>query len=137
MPKLVRPIAQRLGEEEALRSANPDPNSTRSWDRLKGLDTEFEVDPADTVCEDTLHASLVEHDLHLSNLDQDLPNAMQDVLPIYTLDRSWLWCETWCSLNSKSILRTLSVRIRFTLAWSSTTYTGSQLEEDVVTSDIG
>jgi UDP-glucose:glycoprotein glucosyltransferase len=36
----------------------------------------------------------------LANLDQDLPNAMQDVLPIYTLDRSWLWCETWCSQES-------------------------------------
>jgi hypothetical protein len=21
-------------------------------------------------------------------------------LPIYTLDRSWLWCETWCSQDS-------------------------------------
>ena len=22
---------------------------------------------------------------------------MQHVLPIYTLDQTWLWCETWCS----------------------------------------
>ena len=22
---------------------------------------------------------------------------MQHVLPIFTLDKTWLWCETWCS----------------------------------------
>ncbi|KAJ9478404.1 Killer toxin-resistance protein 5 [Pseudozyma hubeiensis] len=33
----------------------------------------------------------------LSNLDQDLPNNMQASLPIHTLDKEWLWCETWCS----------------------------------------
>lgn len=25
---------------------------------------------------------------------------MQDQLPIFTLDPSWLWCETWCSQES-------------------------------------
>lgn len=24
---------------------------------------------------------------------------MQPVLPIYTLDKTWLWCETWCSYD--------------------------------------
>ncbi|EPQ31760.1 uncharacterized protein PFL1_01092 [Pseudozyma flocculosa PF-1] len=33
----------------------------------------------------------------LANLDQDLPNNMQGSLPIHTLDKEWLWCETWCS----------------------------------------
>ncbi|CDS00844.1 hypothetical protein [Sporisorium scitamineum] len=33
----------------------------------------------------------------LSNLDQDLPNNMQSSLPIFTLPKEWLWCETWCS----------------------------------------
>lgn len=33
----------------------------------------------------------------LSNLDQDLPNHMQEVLPIHSLDQEWLWCETWCA----------------------------------------
>lgn len=33
----------------------------------------------------------------LSNLDQDLPNHMQMVLPIHSLPQEWLWCETWCS----------------------------------------
>ncbi|KWU41782.1 hypothetical protein RHOSPDRAFT_22376 [Rhodotorula sp. JG-1b] len=32
----------------------------------------------------------------LSNLDQDLPNNMTPNLPIYTLPKEWLWCETWC-----------------------------------------
>eukprot|EP00834_Sanchytrium_tribonematis_P000252 NODE_5_length_72347_cov_1.339331.p20 type:complete len:384 gc:universal NODE_5_length_72347_cov_1.339331:70113-71264(+) len=33
----------------------------------------------------------------LANLDQDLPNNMQHKVPIYSLDESWLYCETWCS----------------------------------------
>ncbi|KDN41684.1 glycosyltransferase family 24 protein [Tilletiaria anomala UBC 951] len=33
----------------------------------------------------------------LANLDQDLPNNLQFSLPIHTLDKEWLWCETWCS----------------------------------------
>lgn len=36
----------------------------------------------------------------LANLDQDLPNSMQDQIPIFTLDRDWLWCQTWCSDES-------------------------------------
>lgn len=33
----------------------------------------------------------------LSNLDQDLPNHMQESLPIFSLPQDWLWCETWCA----------------------------------------
>ena len=32
----------------------------------------------------------------LANLDQDLPNDAQDVVPIYSLPKRWLWCCTWC-----------------------------------------
>ncbi len=43
----------------------------------------------------------------LANLDQDLPNHMQDEFPICSLPQEWLWCETWCSdetkLKAKSI----------------------------------
>ncbi|WFD44374.1 killer toxin resistant protein [Malassezia psittaci] len=35
----------------------------------------------------------------LANLDQDLPNHLQQALPIFTLDKTWLWCETWCSYD--------------------------------------
>lgn len=45
----------------------------------------------------------------LANLDQDLPNSMQDQLPIYTLDRSWLWCETWCSQESLAEAKTIDL----------------------------
>jgi hypothetical protein len=31
---------------------------------------------------------------------------MQDQLPIYTLDQSWLWCETWCSQESLKVAKT-------------------------------
>ena len=37
----------------------------------------------------------------LANLDQDLPNYMQHNLPIHSLPQDWLWCETWCSDESK------------------------------------
>ena len=45
----------------------------------------------------------------LSNLDQDLPNNMQDQLKIHTLDRSWLWCETWCSDESLKDAKTIDL----------------------------
>lgn len=32
----------------------------------------------------------------LLNLDQDLPNNLQEEIPIFSLDDDWLWCETWC-----------------------------------------
>jgi UDP-glucose:glycoprotein glucosyltransferase len=33
----------------------------------------------------------------LSNLDQDLVASMIHNVPIFSLPREWLWCETWCS----------------------------------------
>ncbi|GAA5943995.1 Kre5p [Sporobolomyces koalae] len=45
----------------------------------------------------------------LANLDQDLPNNMQNTLPIFTLDRSWLWCETWCSDESLATAKTIDL----------------------------
>ncbi|MCJ1420450.1 hypothetical protein MMC32_006807 [Xylographa parallela] len=45
----------------------------------------------------------------LSNLDQDLPNHMQTVLPIHSLPQEWLWCETWCSDESLARARTIDL----------------------------
>ncbi|GME40286.1 UDP-glucose:Glycoprotein Glucosyltransferase [Neofusicoccum parvum] len=45
----------------------------------------------------------------LSNLDQDLPNNMQTVLPIHSLPQEWLWCETWCSDESLKNARTIDL----------------------------
>lgn len=45
----------------------------------------------------------------LSNLDQDLPNHMQHVLPIHSLSQEWLWCETWCSDESLSVAKTIDL----------------------------
>ena len=45
----------------------------------------------------------------LSNLDQDLPNHMQMVLPIHSLPQEWLWCETWCSDESLARARTIDL----------------------------
>ncbi|KAI4199522.1 MAG: hypothetical protein LQ350_004588 [Teloschistes chrysophthalmus] len=45
----------------------------------------------------------------LSNLDQDLPNHMQHVLPIHSLPQEWLWCETWCSDESLAEARTIDL----------------------------
>lgn len=45
----------------------------------------------------------------LSNLDQDLPNHMQEVLPIYSLPQEWLWCETWCSDESLEKAKTIDL----------------------------
>ncbi|KAI4148761.1 MAG: hypothetical protein LQ340_004950, partial [Diploschistes diacapsis] len=45
----------------------------------------------------------------LSNLDQDLPNNMQAMLPIFSLPQEWLWCETWCSDESLKQARTIDL----------------------------
>jgi UDP-glucose:glycoprotein glucosyltransferase len=45
----------------------------------------------------------------LSNLDQDLPNHMQAMLPIYSLPQEWLWCETWCSDEALKEAKTIDL----------------------------
>ncbi|KAF2759983.1 UDP-glucose:glyco protein glucosyltransferas-like protein [Pseudovirgaria hyperparasitica] len=45
----------------------------------------------------------------LSNLDQDLPNNMQTMLPIHSLPQEWLWCETWCSDASLKEAKTIDL----------------------------
>ncbi|KAL8758877.1 MAG: hypothetical protein Q9199_001166 [Rusavskia elegans] len=45
----------------------------------------------------------------LSNLDQDLPNHMQHVLPIHSLPQEWLWCETWCADEALKEARTIDL----------------------------
>ncbi|KAI9735982.1 MAG: hypothetical protein M1834_001448 [Cirrosporium novae-zelandiae] len=45
----------------------------------------------------------------LSNLDQDLPNNMQMMLPIHSLPREWLWCETWCADEELDKARTIDL----------------------------
>ena len=42
----------------------------------------------------------------LANLDQDLPNYAQHVVPIHSLPEAWLWCETWCGNASRPAAKT-------------------------------
>ncbi|KAJ2502656.1 killer toxin resistant protein [Coemansia sp. RSA 1972] len=45
----------------------------------------------------------------LANLDQDLPNNMQHVVPIHSLPQEWLWCETWCGDNGLQRAKTIDL----------------------------
>lgn len=45
----------------------------------------------------------------LSNLDQDLPNNLQRIVPIHTLPQEWVWCETWCSDTEKKLARMIDM----------------------------
>ncbi|OWB76792.1 transferase activity protein [[Candida] boidinii] len=45
----------------------------------------------------------------LSNLDQDLPNDLQDRIKIYSLPQEWLWCETWCDDESLKKAKTIDL----------------------------
>lgn len=45
----------------------------------------------------------------LANLDQDLPNNMQHLVPIHSLPQEWLWCETWCSDQSLKKAKTIDL----------------------------
>jgi len=45
----------------------------------------------------------------LANLDQDLPNYAQHQVPIFSLPQEWLWCESWCSDESKAASKTIDL----------------------------
>ncbi|XP_035228299.1 UDP-glucose:glycoprotein glucosyltransferase 1-like [Stegodyphus dumicola] len=45
----------------------------------------------------------------LSNLDQDLPNNMIHQVNIKSLPQEWLWCETWCSDETKETAKTIDL----------------------------
>lgn len=45
----------------------------------------------------------------LSNLDQDLPNYAQHMVPIFSLPQEWLWCESWCSDETKASSKTIDL----------------------------
>eukprot|EP01125_Pyxidicula_operculata_P008115 TRINITY_DN2750_c0_g1_i10.p1 TRINITY_DN2750_c0_g1~~TRINITY_DN2750_c0_g1_i10.p1 ORF type:complete len:445 (+),score=130.96 TRINITY_DN2750_c0_g1_i10:104-1438(+) len=45
----------------------------------------------------------------LANLDQDLPNYLQHMVPIHSLSRNWLWCETWCTPESRPKAKTVDL----------------------------
>jgi len=45
----------------------------------------------------------------LANLDQDLPNYVQHQVPIFSLPQEWLWCESWCSDETKADSKTIDL----------------------------
>ncbi|KAK3776845.1 hypothetical protein RRG08_024619 [Elysia crispata] len=45
----------------------------------------------------------------LSNLDQDLPNNMIHQVAIKSLPQEWLYCETWCSEDTKPQAKTIDL----------------------------
>jgi UDP-glucose:glycoprotein glucosyltransferase len=45
----------------------------------------------------------------LANLDQDLPNYAQHQVPIFSLPQEWLWCESWCSNETKAVSKTIDL----------------------------
>ena len=45
----------------------------------------------------------------LANLDQDLPNYTQHMVPILSLPMEWLWCQTWCSMESLETAKTIDL----------------------------
>lgn len=45
----------------------------------------------------------------LANLDQDLPNFAQKQVPIFSLPQEWLWCESWCSDDTKATSKTIDL----------------------------
>lgn len=45
----------------------------------------------------------------LSNLDQDLPNYAQHQVKIFSLPQEWLWCQTWCSMETLATAKTIDL----------------------------
>mmetsp|Transcript_28095 Transcript_28095/g.26934 ORF Transcript_28095/g.26934 Transcript_28095/m.26934 type:complete len:136 (-) Transcript_28095:236-643(-) len=44
-----------------------------------------------------------------ANLDQDLPNYVQFDIKIHSLPQEWLWCESWCSDETKAQAKTIDL----------------------------
>ena len=65
---------------------------TRVGDRLRGVYDQLSRDPNS-----------------LANLDQDLPNYAQHQVPIFSLPQEWLWCESWCSAETKATAKTIDM----------------------------
>ena len=43
-------------------------------------------------------------------LAQDLPNFISaSHVPIFSLPQEWLWCESWCSLETKKDAKTIDL----------------------------
>jgi glycosyl transferase family 24 len=40
---------------------------------------------------------------------QDLPNYLQHNVPIFSLDRDWLWCEAWCGMEYLATSKTIDL----------------------------
>merc|ERR1712130_184919 len=45
----------------------------------------------------------------LANLDQDLPNYAQHQVKIFSLPQEWLWCQTWCSMETLKTAKTIDL----------------------------
>lgn len=55
------------------------------------------------------YQALSEDPASLANLDQDLPNNLQHLVPIFSLPQNWLWCETWCSDETLKDAKTIDL----------------------------
>ena len=55
------------------------------------------------------YQSLTADPQSLANLDQDLPNYAQHDVPIFSLPQEWLWCESWCSDETKATAKTIDL----------------------------
>lgn len=93
-----------IPHKRSIRRRSETIQATRHWGtspRLKALDFAHKQDRL----RGQYHALSADPN-SLANLDQDLPNSMQDQIPIFTLDQDWLWCQTWCSDESLATAKT-------------------------------
>ncbi|KAF1784246.1 Nucleotide-diphospho-sugar transferase [Phytophthora cactorum] len=58
---------------------------------------------------ESLYSQLSADPNSLANLDQDLPNYAQHQIPIFSLPQEWLWCESWCSDETKVAAKTIDL----------------------------
>jgi UDP-glucose:glycoprotein glucosyltransferase len=56
-----------------------------------------------------IYSQLSQDPNSLSNLDQDLPNYAQGMVPIHSLPEAWLWCQAWCSMDSLPQAKTIDL----------------------------
>jgi UDP-glucose:glycoprotein glucosyltransferase len=57
----------------------------------------------------SMYQQLLSDPNSLANLNQDLPNYAQHQVPIFSLPQECLWCESWCSDDTKATAKTIDL----------------------------
>lgn len=80
-------------------SLSADPGSLANLDQDLPNNREFEIKPVKSSSHLLRSINFLDSFSCFSSSTLSLLSTVQFTLPIFTLDKTWLWCETWCSTD--------------------------------------